>query len=54
VSFDQDIARIVADRARIFQWDKLPGILADYSCGRDAIVKRVEDLLYELEHRGAP
>jgi protein-tyrosine-phosphatase len=54
VSFDQDIASIVADRARIFQWDNLPGILADYSRGQDAIVKRVEDLLNELEHRGAP
>jgi arsenate reductase (thioredoxin) len=53
VSFDQDIASTVTDKPRIFHWDNLPGILADYSRGQDAIVKRVDDLLYELEHRGA-
>jgi len=49
VSFDQDIAPIVAGRVPLLHWDNLPGVLADYPRGRDAIVKKVDALLEGLK-----
>jgi arsenate reductase (thioredoxin) len=49
VSFDQDIAPIVANRVPLMHWDNLPGVLADYPHGRDAIVKKVDALLESLK-----
>lgn len=49
VSFDQDIAPIVGDRLPLLHWDNLPGVLADYQRGRDAIVKKVDALLESLK-----
>jgi arsenate reductase len=49
VSFDQDIAPIVAGRVPLLHWDNLPGVLADYPHGRDAIVKKVDALLESLK-----
>jgi arsenate reductase (thioredoxin) len=54
VSFDQDVAKIVGARARYLKWDDLPGILSDYTRGKDAIVRHVDDLLEELAHSGSP
>lgn len=48
VSFDQDVASVVGDRARYLQWDDLPGILANYTRGKAAIVRHVDALLDEL------
>jgi arsenate reductase (thioredoxin) len=48
VSFDQDVARIVGARARYLRWDDLPGVLADYTRGRDEIVRHVDALLDQL------
>jgi arsenate reductase len=48
VSFDQDIAKVVAGRARHLRWDNLPGVLANYPRGRDEIVRHVDALLDEL------
>jgi arsenate reductase len=52
VSFDEDINATVADKGHWVRWDNLPGVLADYPRGRDAIVKRVDALLDELALRG--
>jgi hypothetical protein len=49
VTFDQDIAPIVGDRVPLLHWDNLPGVLADYQRGRDAIVKKVDALLERLQ-----
>jgi len=49
VSFDQEIAPIVGGRVPLLHWDNLPGVLADYPHGRDAIVKKVDALLESLK-----
>jgi len=49
VSFDQDIAPLVGNRVPLLHWDNLPGVLADYPRGRDAIVKKVDALLESLK-----
>jgi hypothetical protein len=54
VSFDQDIENLVAGKARHLAWDDLPGVLADYSRGRTAIVTRVNSLLDELASSNSP
>ena len=54
VSFDQDIEKIVAGRARHLRWDNLPGVLANYARGRDEIVRHVDALLDELTRSAAP
>ena len=47
VSFDQDVTQVVRS-TRYLKWDGLPGVLADYPRGRDAIVERVDALIDEL------
>jgi len=54
VSFDQEITKMVDGRTRYLKWDDLPGVLADYARGRDAIVRQVDALVAELTHRGVP
>ena len=46
VSFDVDIATTVDGKARHLKWDDLPA--ADYSRGRDAIVREVDALIDTL------
>jgi protein-tyrosine-phosphatase len=53
VSFDQDVTKVVGS-TRYLTWDGLPGVLADYPRGRDAIVKRVDALVDELARTPAP
>ena len=48
VSFDQDIAKLVDRRSPQLQWDNLPGVLADYVRGRDAILQRIDALIEQL------
>jgi arsenate reductase len=48
VSFDQDIEATVDGKVRQLKWDNLPGVLADYPRGRDAIVQKVEALIDAL------
>jgi hypothetical protein len=54
VSFDQDVSRTVGVRARYLKWDNMPGVLADYPRGRDAIVKQIDSLVDEFARRGSP
>lgn len=54
VSFDQDITKVTTGKARHLSWDNLPGVLADYSRGRAAIVARIDSLLDELARGGVP
>jgi arsenate reductase len=54
VSFDQDVAKIVGARARYLKWDDLPGILSNFTRGKDAIVQHVDALLEELARSGSP
>jgi arsenate reductase (thioredoxin) len=54
VSFDQDLASFVGARAQYLKWDDLPGILSDYTRGKDAIVRHVDALLEELARSGSP
>jgi hypothetical protein len=54
VSFDQDVAKIVAGRAHYLKWDDLPGVLTDYSRGRDAIIGHLNELIGELARINAP
>lgn len=49
VSFDQDITKTVGGKAPYLRWDDLPGVLADYGRGRDAIVIRIDTLISALE-----
>ena len=51
VSFDQDIAAIVAGRVRHLKWDDLPAVSTDYARGRDAIAKQVDSLIEALTLR---
>jgi arsenate reductase (thioredoxin) len=48
VSFDQDVASFVGARVRYLKWDDLPGVLTDFTRGKDAIVRHVDALLDEL------
>jgi protein-tyrosine-phosphatase len=54
VSFDQDIAKIAGGKARHLAWDNLPGVLTDYTRGRDEIVRHVDELIDELTRSAAP
>jgi arsenate reductase (thioredoxin) len=54
VSFDQDIASIVGARARYLKWDDLPGVLTDYTRGKDEIVRHVDALIDELAGGKSP
>jgi hypothetical protein len=53
VSFDQDVTNVVGS-TRYLKWDGLPGVLADYPRGRDAIVRRVDALVDELARTPSP
>jgi hypothetical protein len=48
VSFDQDITRTVGGRVPELRWDNLPAVSADYTIGRNAILKRVDGLIEQL------
>jgi arsenate reductase (thioredoxin) len=54
VSFDEDIAKTVGGRAPYVKWDDLPGVLANYARGRDAIVSQVDALIEALAPKGLP
>src|SRR5215469_233128 len=54
VSFDDDITETVADRTRYLKWDDLPGVLTDYTRGREAIVRHVDALIEALARGGLP
>ena len=54
VSFDQDITKVVGIRVRHLRWDNLPGVLADYARGRDAIVSQLEALVDALALGDSP
>jgi arsenate reductase len=54
VSFDQDIASIVGTQTRYLKWDDLPGVLTDYTRGKDGIVRHVEALIDELAGGTSP
>jgi hypothetical protein len=54
VSFDEDITKTVGGRARHLKWDNLPGVLANYPRGRDAIVSQVDALIEALAVNGSP
>jgi len=52
VSFDDDVTKTVGGRTRYLKWDDLPGVLGDYSRGREAIVRQLDALIDALA-RGA-
>jgi arsenate reductase len=54
VSFDQDVTKALGGGVRHLKWDDLPGVLADYPRGRDAIVRRVDALLDDLARGASP
>jgi protein-tyrosine-phosphatase len=54
VSFDQDVARIVGPQTRYLKWDDLPGVLTDYTRGKDEIVRHVDALIDELARGKSP
>ena len=54
VSFDDDIANTLGGRTRYLKWDDLPGVLGDYSRGRDAIVRQVDTLIGALARGASP
>jgi len=54
VSFDQDVAKIVAGRAHYLKWDDLPDVLTNYARGRDAIIGHLNELIGELARINAP
>jgi arsenate reductase (thioredoxin) len=54
VSFDQEITKMVDGRTRYLKWDDLPGVLADYPRGRNAIVRQIDALVDQLTHSGLP
>jgi len=54
VSFDDDITKTVAGRTRYLKWDDLPGVLTDYTRGREAIVRHVDALIEALARGGLP
>ena len=53
VSFDQDIDALVGQKARHIKWDALPGVLANYTVGADAIERNVASLIDELQRSAA-
>ena len=53
VSFDDDITKTVGGGTRYLKWDGLPGVLADYPRGRDAIVRQVDTLIETLARGGS-
>jgi arsenate reductase (thioredoxin) len=54
VSFDEDITETVGGRTRYLRWDGLPGVLANYPRGRDAIVSQIDALIEALALNGSP
>jgi hypothetical protein len=54
VSFDRDITKMVGGSVRHLKWDDLPGVLADYPRGRDAIVRQVDALVDDLARSASP
>lgn len=54
VSFDQDLAKRIGAPVQYSRWDNLPGVLADYPRGRDAITRHIEALIDELVKQGGP
>ena len=54
VSFDDDIANTLDGTSRYLKWDDLPGVLGDYSRGREAIVRQVDTLIEALAHGSSP
>ena len=54
VSFDDDLTKMVGGTTRYLKWDDLPGVLTDYSRGRDAIVSHVDALVGALASGGSP
>jgi hypothetical protein len=54
VSFDEDITKTVGSRVRYLEWNDLPGVLADYPRGRDAIVRQVDALIDTLARSSSP
>jgi protein-tyrosine-phosphatase len=54
VSFDQDITKVVGIRVGHLKWDNLPGVLADYARGRDAIVSQLDALVDALARGDSP
>jgi hypothetical protein len=54
VSFDQELAETVGARARYVEWGDLPGVLTDYTRGRDEILRHVDELINELAGRDGP
>jgi len=54
VSFDDDITKTVGGRTRYLKWDDLPGVVRDYSRGREAIVRRIDALLEALAGGASP
>jgi arsenate reductase (thioredoxin) len=54
VSFDQDVETVVGARARYLKWDDLPGVLTDYTRGKDEIVRHVDALIDELARGRSP
>jgi hypothetical protein len=54
VSFDQDITKVVGIRVGHLKWDDLPGVLADYARGRDAIVSQLDALVDALAPGDSP
>jgi arsenate reductase (thioredoxin) len=53
VSFDQDIGKTVGAK-RYVKWDDLPGVLTDYTRGRDEILRHVDELINELAGSNGP
>lgn len=54
VSFDQDLAKSIGAPVHYSRWDDLPGVLAAYPRGRDAITRRVDALIDDLAKQGGP
>ena len=54
VSFDQDVASIVGAQTPYLKWDDLPGVLTDYTRGKDEIVRHVDALIDELARGKSP
>jgi arsenate reductase (thioredoxin) len=48
ISFDQDTTKTVVGKVPELRWDNLPAVLANYTLGRDEIVKHVDALLEQL------
>jgi len=53
ISFDQDTTKTVAGKVPEVRWDNLPAVLANYTLGRDEIVKHVDALIEQLAAAGS-